>query len=67
MTTQESTPPDTQADSPGAARTGPNWGRVISLFAWLGFLGFAAVVCGRTSTRAWPTRTSRGGPVRSSS
>ncbi len=39
MTTQESKPPDTRADSPGPARTGPNWGRVISLFAWLGFLG----------------------------
>ena len=44
MTTQESIPPDTQADSPGPARTGPNWGRVISLIAWLGFLGFAAVM-----------------------
>jgi Spirocyclase AveC-like len=44
MTTQESKPPDTQADSPGSARTGPNWGRVISLFAWLGFLGFTAAM-----------------------
>ena len=44
MTTQESTPPDTQADSPVSARTGPNWGRWISLIAWLGFLGLFAAV-----------------------
>ena len=47
MTTQESTPPDTRADSPGSARTGPNWGRWIALIAWLGFLGLFAAV-GRT-------------------
>ena len=44
MTTQESAAPDAPADSPGSARTGPNWGRVISLIAWLGFLGFAAAM-----------------------
>ena len=44
MTTKESTPPDTQADSPGSAHTGPNWGRWISLIAWLGFLGLFAAV-----------------------
>ncbi len=44
MTTQDSKPLETPVDSPGPARTGPNWGRRISLFAWLGFLGFFAVV-----------------------
>ena len=44
MTTQESKPFDTQVDSPGPARTGPNWGRRISLFAWLCFLGLFAAV-----------------------
>ena len=44
MTTQESTPPIRKPDSPAARRTGPNWGRVISLFAWLGFLGLFAAV-----------------------
>lgn len=45
MTTQESPPSDTQVDRP--ARKGPNWGRVIALLAWLGFLGLFAAV-GRT-------------------
>ncbi|MDT5246950.1 MAG: hypothetical protein QOD36_4326, partial [Mycobacterium sp.] len=44
MTTQDTKPLDTQVDSPGPARTGPNWGRRISLFAWLGFLGLFAAV-----------------------
>src|SRR3569833_170490 len=45
MITKESTSPDAQGNS--LARTGPNWGRWISLIAWLGFLGLFATV-GRT-------------------
>ena len=48
MTTQESTPLDHQADPPPAPRSGPNWGRVIALLAWLGFLGLFLMV-GRTA------------------
>ena len=45
MTTRESLPRDTQVKPP--PRKGPNWGRVIALLAWLGFLGLFAAV-GRT-------------------
>ena len=48
MTTQESKPLDAEQDSAGRVRTGPNWGRVVSLFAWLGFIGLFLVV-GRTA------------------
>ena len=44
MTTQESIPPDTTDDSAKPARSGPNWGRVIALLAWLGFLGLFLAV-----------------------
>lgn len=45
MTTQESLPPDTRVQRP--VRKGPNWGRMIALLAWLGFLGLFVAV-GRT-------------------
>ena len=48
MTTKESAPPDKPLDSVDSTRKGPNWGRVIALFAWLGFLGLFLVV-GRTA------------------
>lgn len=51
MTTQESSPLDTHSDTAGPTRTGPNWGRWISLIAWLGFLGLFAAV-GRTDVDA---------------
>ena len=64
----EPTPPDAEPAHRRHGATGPNWGRVIALFAWLGFLGlFVAVGARRASTRAWPTRTSRGARARSSS
>lgn len=46
--TTESKPLETESKSPDPAGTGPNWGRVIALFAWLGFLGLFLVV-GRTA------------------
>lgn len=45
MTTQESAPPAPVPTE--SARSGPNWGRVIALVAWLGFLGLFVAV-GRT-------------------
>jgi hypothetical protein len=48
VTTQESVPPETRAPAPKSERTVPNWGRVVALFAWLGFLGLFVVV-GRTA------------------
>ena len=47
MTTQQSKPRWKVLPRNRNAKTGPNWGRVISLLAWLGFLGLFAAV-GRT-------------------
>ena len=45
MTTQDSKRSETQLSQRESARKGPNWGRVVSLCAWLGFLGlFVAVM-----------------------
>ena len=44
MTTQEDSPVLTATEP---KRAGPNWGRVVALVAWLGFLGLFAAV-GRT-------------------
>ena len=45
--TTESKPLATEPQSSRVQRKGPNWGRVIALMAWLGFLGLFAAV-GRT-------------------
>src|SRR6185437_17111633 len=41
MTTQEELGPTSVEPK---AKTGPNWGRVIALLVWLGFLGLFAAV-----------------------